>query len=218
VMQTAAPEAMVLTAGASKRYLSDLPPLGAYDAIGIGPGMGQREETARALGALLEKSPVPMVIDADALNIISEHPAWPARVPKGSVLTPHLKEFERLTGPADNHFARLRALREFAREHAVHLVLKGAHSAVATPEGDIHFNGTGNPGMATGGSGDVLTGILTALLAQAYGPAAARLGAYVHGLAGDLAAARVGETALIASDLIDHLGAAFEGIRAASGR
>ena len=151
-----------------------------------------------------------MVLDADALNLLSENPHWWKDVPKESILTPHPKEFERLFGKSENEFERNALQRKKAQEHGVFIVLKGANTAIACPDGACWFNTTGNPGMATGGSGDVLTGILTGLLAQGYPPqAASLLGVYLHGLAGDLAVLENSQEALVAGDIIHYLGEAW---------
>ena len=155
-----------------------------------------------------------MVIDADGLNTISNNPDLLRLVPSGSILTPHLKEFSRLFGESSDHFERLDRMRQAAMKHELVIVLKGAHTAVCDPEGNVTFNTTGNPGMATAGSGDVLTGVITALLAQKLSPEnAARIGVYIHGLAGDMAAIKRGNEALIASDIVDNLGSAFKKLR-----
>ena len=143
--------------------------------------------------------------------MLAAKPALLAKVPAGSILTPHPGEFKRLVGDWQNDFDKLEKLSALAQKINSVVVLKGAYSAVALADGSIYFNSTGNPGMATGGSGDVLTGILTALLAQGYSaPDAALIGVYVHGLAGDLAAREIGETSLIAGDLVNYLPAAFK--------
>ncbi|SDK83003.1 NAD(P)H-hydrate epimerase [Catalinimonas alkaloidigena] len=211
IMQTALPEVMVMTAGSNKKIVSDFPPLGAYDAIGVGPGLGKDFKTAKALGGLIEKMISPMVIDADAINLTAENQAWLAKLPRQSIFTPHPKEFERLVGPVANDYERLARAKEFAQRYQCVIVLKGAYTAVVLWNGEVHFNTTGNPGMAKGGSGDALTGILTALLAQEYDSAtAAKLGVYLHGAAGDLAAQHNGMIAMTATDLIEQLGHAFE--------
>ena len=154
-----------------------------------------------------------MVIDADALNIISDNPSWWNNIPENSILTPHPKEFERLFGKSGNDFERNDLQRQKAQEHKVFIILKGAHTAIAAPDGDCWFNSTGNPGMATGGSGDVLTGILTGLLAQGYPSlSACLLGVFVHGLAGDLAAVDISREALTAGDLVAYVGKAWKEI------
>ena len=210
VMQTAVPEAMT-EQDYSDAYFSTSSDADNIQALGIGPGLGQEPETELALVEQIETTLVPMVVDADALNLLAGHRDHLMRLPKGSILTPHPKELERLVGKCQNSYERLVKARELAREADVHIVLKGAYSAVITPEGNCHFNTTGNPGMATGGSGDVLTGVLLALLAQGYAPrTAALLGTYVHGLAGDLAAHKFGQTAMTAGDIVDSLPAAWK--------
>ena len=210
IMQTAAPEAMVLPDAAFEN-LSQLPTdLEKYSAIGIGPGIGQEAETQQVLTELLTLAPAPLVLDADALNLLGAHKELLARLPPETILTPHPKAFARLTHPVSDDFERLALLREFCEQYRCYVVLKGAYSCLATPSGNLYFNSTGNAGMATGGSGDALTGIITALRAQ-QSPAedACLLGVYMHGLAGDLAKKRQGEMALIASDIIENLGLAF---------
>lgn len=208
ILQTAVPEAMTLP-DAAENYLTQLPDLNIYQAIGIGPGLGKEPATRNLVRQLLQTTPAPLVLDADALNIISEENLL-AILPANAILTPHPKEFERLAGLATDDYHRLELLQDFCQRHQCYVVLKGGHTCIGTPAGDLYFNITGNPGMATGGTGDVLTGIITALVAQKYTPLdACCLGVYIHGLAGDLAGEQVGEPALIASDLIENLGAAF---------
>jgi ADP-dependent NAD(P)H-hydrate dehydratase / NAD(P)H-hydrate epimerase len=205
VLQTAVPEAM-FSADKGGKIIQSVPETGSYQAIGVGPGIGMADETAEAIASLFRKKTGPLVLDADALNLLSRHPEWWALLPTNSILTPHPKEFERLFGPAGNSASRLALLLQVAQQYRVVVLLKGAHTAIATPEGHCYFNSTGNPGMATAGSGDVLTGIITALLAQGYKPTdAAILGAFLHGMAGDKAAAERGQEALIASDLTEYL-------------
>ena len=149
-------------------------------------------------------------MDADALNIMSELPDMLQRIPKGTVLTPHPKEFDQLAGRSSSGYERLQKQLKFAQKHKVTVVLKGAHTSVAFPDGRCFFNTTGNPGMATAGSGDVLTGIILSLLAQQYPPEeAALLGVYLHGLAGDFAACEFSQQGMIAGDIIQSLGKAF---------
>ena len=214
VLQTGLPEAMCRVDG-HEYHLSDLGQFepAAYDAVAAGPGLGQDPLTARALGQLLDAYRRPLVLDADALNLIAAR-GWLRRIPPGSILTPHPKEFARLFGDAPDDFARWELQRRVARKHGLVLLLKTGYTSVATPGGKLYFNPTGNPGMATAGSGDTLTGIITGLLAQGYTPTdAARLGVYLHGLAGDLAAARLGQEPLLAGDLTDYLGAAYARLR-----
>ena len=209
IVQTAVPEAMCLTDPAADS-VSELPDLQPYSAVGIGPGLGQENAPQRVLEQLLREAKVPLILDADALNILANNRNLLGLLPPDSLLTPHPKEFERLTGHARDDYHRLELLRDFCREHRCYTVLKGANTCLATPDGTLYFNSTGNPGMATGGSGDVLTGILTALRAQRLTPLdAALLGIYAHGRAGDLAAQETGEAGLVASDIVQFIGPAL---------
>lgn len=209
ILQTAVPEAMVSVDNHTKVFADEVNP-DKYSVIGIGPGIGMSVETVRAFGAVLKKFRKPMVIDADGLNILAENRELMHSIPEGSILTPHPKEFERLSGKWHNDFERLKMQKKLAADLKSIIVLKGAHSSIASPDGRVFFNSTGNPGMATAGSGDVLTGILTGLLAQHYEPLqAAQLGVYLHGLAGDLAIPETGINGMIASDIIDFLPFAF---------
>ncbi|MHA4742138.1 NAD(P)H-hydrate dehydratase [Dyadobacter sp. MSC1_007] len=206
ITQISVPEAMA-TVDHNEKCISELPDLASATAIGIGPGIGQDIGTVKALEKLLETSEVPLIIDADALNILSQNRDLLEKLPENTILTPHPKEFQRLAGESSNEYERLETGRKFAAKYKVIICLKGANTAVILPNGEVHFNSTGNAGMATGGTGDVLTGIITSLLAQKYAPAeAAILGVYEHGLAGDRAAEMKGQSAMIASDVIDCLG------------
>jgi ADP-dependent NAD(P)H-hydrate dehydratase / NAD(P)H-hydrate epimerase len=203
--QSRLPEVMCLTDENEER-LSQLPKLDAYNAIAAGPGMGTHDDTARMLKLLIQEAPCPLILDADALNILAENPTWLDFLPPGSVLTPHPKEFDRLAGKATSGYERLLNAREMGRRFHLYIVLKGAYTSVVCPDGNVWFNSTGNPGMASGGSGDVLTGILLGWMAQNYTSLQASLIAvYLHGLAGDLAAKRKGQTGMIASDIIEML-------------
>lgn len=205
ILQTAVPEAMT-DLDAHDAFTTYCSSIDQYHTIGVGPGIGQQPETINALAKVLTQFEKPMVLDADALNILASHRELLPVVPKGSILTPHSKEFERLVGTWTSDFQRLEKQQELAAKLKCVVLVKGAYTAIASPEGNIYFNSTGNPGMATGGSGDVLTGILTGLLAQGYSSMdAARLGVFLHGKAGDAAARAKGMTALIASDIIDEL-------------
>ncbi len=210
LLQSTVPEAMVQT-DPHERYFTRSADTDPYQAVAIGPGLGQEEETAWALVEQVENCPVPLVLDADALNLFGTHRNYLNRIPQHSILTPHVKELERLTGKCTDTYERLNKAKELAAHLQSYLVVKGAWTAVVTPEGTCFFNPTGNPGMATAGSGDVLTGILVALLAQGYAPeAACRLGVYVHGLAGDLAAKEKGEIALTSGDIVEALPQAWK--------
>lgn len=223
IIQTSLPEAMA-SIDKHSHYFTRLKAreVALYDAIGIGPGIGMEKATAGAVAKLLRMAKrlgKPMVLDADALNICSEDKLLLKLLPAQAILTPHPKEFERLSGKAKDDFHRLALAQKFARQYKVYLVLKGAYTAIVTPEGHVYFNSTGNPGMATGGSGDVLTGILTSLVAQGYSPLhASLLGVYLHGLAGDLAAETQGQEALIASDIIAAIPAAYQQLHSMNSR
>ncbi len=212
IIQTAVPEAMT-TVDTSPDYFSGREIEEFYDAIGIGPGIGQATESGQALEKILGSTVKPLVLDADALNLMAINPKLLVSVPKGSILTPHPGEFVRLAGSWKHDFEKMDKLKALSKRLQSVVLLKGAYTAIASPSGKVAFNATGNPGMATGGTGDVLTGILTGLLAQGY-PAmeAAILGTYLHGLAGDLAAHEKGINSLIAGDIIEFLHAAFKKI------
>jgi NAD(P)H-hydrate epimerase len=213
-LQTAIPEAMI-DGDDSETCFSTFGKLDAYTAVGVGPGLGKADDTVRALKRLIQEVQVPLVMDADALNILSDNPTWLPFLPAKTILTPHPKEFERLVGKSSTSFERLEKQRELAVKYNLIVIVKGAHTTVAMPNGTIFFNTTGNPGMATAGSGDVLTGIILSLLAQRYSPEeAAVLGVYLHGLAGDLAADEIGQEALMASDITEHLGKACAALHA----
>lgn len=210
ILQTTIPEAMLMTDFNSSIITKIDDDLAKYEAIGIGPGIGTASETKMMLREVFDAYRHPVILDADSLNIISTQKDLLKLIPPGSILTPHPKEFERLFGPSPNEFDRVRLALQKAKELNSVIVLKGHHSLIATPDGKGFFNSTGNAGMATAGSGDVLTGILTGLLAQGYSSVeTAILGVYLHGLAGDLAAKELSMEAMIAGDIIEHLGAAF---------
>ena len=209
ILQITHPESMVLM-NDGEELLVPIHELPEVDAIGIGPGIGKAPQTMALVEQVLKLSKKPLVIDADALNIISENPQLLKHVPKHSVLTPHPKEFTRLCGTFKNDLEKLELLRKFCAQHEVIMLIKGAHTAICIPEGDIFFNISGNAGMSTAGSGDVLTGLITGLLAQGYPPQKATIfGVYMHGLAGDLAAKKISKPAMQASDIIDHIGQAY---------
>lgn len=211
VMQISVPEA-VLQIDREDTYFSEPTDTDDFDALGIGPGIGMNENTAIALIAQLRRTQCPIVADADALNILANHRAWMQQLPKGIILTPHPKEFDRMAGNISNDcYERLTKAREMAERLGVYIMLKGHNTALCLPDGHVYFNPTGNAGMATAGSGDVLTGIITALLARGYNTKdAALVGMYLHGLAGDLAMKSTGKESLIASDIIDYLPQAFK--------
>lgn len=217
LLQSAVPEAIVHT-DIHERYFAEPTDTDRYQAIAIGPGLGQEEDTALALMEQIQNCPLPLVLDADALNILSSHRSWLSRLPKRCILTPHLRELERLTGKCMDTYERLTKAKELAAYLQSYIIVKGAWSTVVTPEGNCYFNPTGNPGMATAGSGDVLTGILLALLAQGYAQEdACRLGVYVHGLAGDIAASKKGEIGMTAGDIAEALPAAWKNLSETQG-
>ncbi|EFI70962.1 MULTISPECIES: bifunctional ADP-dependent NAD(P)H-hydrate dehydratase/NAD(P)H-hydrate epimerase [Segatella] len=210
IMQISVPEA-VLQMDKDELYFSEPIDTEKYNAMGIGPGLGSLENTAIALIAQIRRATCPIVIDADALNILANHRAWMQQLPPGAILTPHPKEMDRLNNGINNgSYDRLRKAQELAEHFQVYIILKGHYSALCLPDGHIFFNTTGNSGMATAGSGDVLTGIITGLLAKGYKQEeACKLGMYLHGLAGDLAVKDLGKESLIASDIIKYLPQAF---------
>lgn len=193
-----------------KEHIEGVADYSGFDVVGIGPGIGRFDSHKNLIEHAFDSFNKPMVIDADALNVMSEHQELYQKIPGLSIITPHPKEFERLFGKSENDFdQRLLALQK-AEEFNIYIILKGRYSFIATPEGKGFFNTTGNPGMATAGAGDVLTGILTGLLAQQYSPFETCLfGVFLHGLAGDLAANEISEEALVASDLYNFLGRVF---------
>ncbi|MBM6991784.1 MAG: NAD(P)H-hydrate dehydratase [Prevotella sp.] len=210
IMQISVPEA-VLQMDREETYFSDSVNTDDFDALGIGPGIGQGENTAIALIGQIRRAQCPVVVDADALNILANHQAWMQQLPKGIIMTPHPKELDRLVGNVSNSdYERLTRAIQLAERLQGYILLKGHYSALCMPDGHVLFNSTGNSGMATAGSGDVLTGIITGLLARGYERAeACMLGMYLHGLAGDLAAKDLGKESLMAGDIIDYLPKAF---------
>jgi ADP-dependent NAD(P)H-hydrate dehydratase / NAD(P)H-hydrate epimerase len=204
ILQTAVPEAMTVTETLTPEILQQ------FSTIGAGPGWGTSPGTEQQLKNILEHFHKPIVIDADGLNCLAVNKNWLLKLTAGTILTPHPKEFERLFDSSNNDFERLQLAMQKAVELNIIIVLKGHNTAVITPDGNVHFNSTGNPGMATGGSGDVLTGIITGLLAQGYSSKdAATLGVYLHGLAGDIAASAHSQQGMKAGDIINNLGTAW---------
>jgi NAD(P)H-hydrate epimerase len=210
VLQTAVPEA-VLQIDREETTFSEAVDTEDYQAVGIGPGLGTTEQTSIAMIAQLRRTQCPLVCDADAINMLANHHAWIQQLPKDIILTPHPGEFDRLEGHSADSYERLSKARDLAQRLQAYVILKGHYTALCCPDGHIVFNTTGNAGMATAGSGDVLTGILTALLARGYAHRdACIVGMYLHGLAGDMAARELGEESLIASDIIRFLPRAFK--------
>ena len=209
-LQIGVPE-VVLDVDSDTNVVSEAVDTDCFKAMGIGPGLGTNENTAIAVIGQMRRAQCPRVVDADALNILAAHKAWLQQIPVGAILTPHIGEFDRLEGVSTDSYERLsKAMLLAERQHA-YIVLKGHYTAIITPGGRVLFSPTGNPGMATAGSGDVLTGIITALLARGYtqGEACA-IGTYLHKLEDDNAARTLGEESLIASDIINSLPMAFK--------
>lgn len=212
ILQISVPEAMI-DHDYSDDCFTTATEADSFEAVAVGPGIGKEMETAEALIEQLQITSTPMVLDADALNILSLNGSWLEQIPRDSILTPHPKELERLVGTCNDTYERITKAKELAARLHVYVVLKGAWTAIITPEGNVAFNPTGNPGMATGGSGDVLTGILLALLAQGYRSGdACRLGVYVHGLAGDLAADAESQMGMTAASIVKYLPQAWKAI------
>ncbi|MFZ4463645.1 MAG: NAD(P)H-hydrate dehydratase [Bacteroidales bacterium] len=208
-LQVNVPEAMI-SCDPDEDYFSQKSDIAAFNAIGIGPGLGTEEKSAHAFKLLIQDARVPLIIDADALNILSENKTWLAFLPKNTILTPHPKEFERLFGKTGDSFERMEVQRSMSVKYGFIIVLKGAHTCISMPDGSCWFNSTGNPGMATGGSGDVLTGLILGLLAQGYSTfEASVLGVFLHGLAGDIAVSENGMESLIAGDIVRNIGKAY---------
>ncbi|MHC1780298.1 MAG: NAD(P)H-hydrate dehydratase [Bacteroidales bacterium] len=208
IMQISVPEAIC---NIYSNYPDMVLPIEKFSAAAIGPGLGTSRNSVKIVENFLSSYERPAVIDADAINIIATQTRLSGKIPANSILTPHPGEFRRLAGDWDNSYEAIRKQLDFSLEHNVFVVLKGAYTSITTPEGELWFNSSGNPGMATAGSGDVLTGVILALLAQGYSPKESALaGVYIHGLAGDIAAGSIGEESLIASDIIANLGGAFK--------
>lgn len=210
IMQTSVPEAMTIS-DENEFHLTTFPVHpDVYQAAGLGPGIGTDSETAHMLKNFIKTFLHPLVLDADAINIISKSPELLSSLVHNTIITPHPKEFDRLTGDSKNDFTRFEKAKNLATRHKIIVVLKGHFTGIFYPDGNITFNTSGNAGMAKGGSGDVLTGIITAFLAQGYpASSAAALGVYIHGYAGDLAARLYSEEAMLPSDLIHCLGKTF---------
>ena len=209
ILQISAPEAMMKIAG--ENFISSFDDIQKFDALGIGPGLGVYGSHKDLLAKVFSSYKKPIVVDADALNILSQQQELLKMLPENSILTPHFVEFERLFGKTTPGDERTELAIQMAHQYKIYIVLKGHHTLIATPGKKSYLNSTGNAGMATGGTGDVLTGIITGLLAQNYSSLeACLLGVYLHGLAGDIAADKLSQNALIAGDIIDNLGYAFK--------
>jgi NAD(P)H-hydrate epimerase len=214
ILQSIIPESMVETDDCNESVTKINSGLNQYKSIGIGPGIGTDKKTVTLLKSVLQNYKKPIIVDADAINCMSIDKSMLDLLPPNSILTPHPKEFERLFGKCSSESERIETSLKSAEQYDIIIVLKGHRSFIALPSGIGYFNCTGNPGMATAGSGDVLTGILTGLIAQGYTPdQAAILGVYMHGLAGDIAAEAISQEAMLASDIIEKLGPAFNEIQ-----
>ena len=210
IMQVSVPEA-IIQFDREETTFSEAVDTDDFNAVGIGPGLGTSEQTAIAIIAQMRRTQCPLVADADAINILANHRAWLQQLPKGIILTPHPKEFDRLEGNSTDSYERLMKARDLSERLQAYVLVKGHHTSLCLPDGHIVFNSTGNAGMATAGSGDVLTGIITGLLARGYKREdACIVGMYLHGLAGDYAAKELGEESVIASDIIQYLPYAFK--------
>ena len=205
ILQTSVPECMLVTAE-TVTTVSSLPEIRDYEAIAIGPGLSEDKDCLESLAILLISTQKPLVIDADALNLIAANPHLLIHLPENSILTPHSKELERLVGASESKTEELEKAIAFAEKHHVVVVVKGQCTATCLPNGEVYFNSTGNAGMSTAGSGDVLTGVLLSLLAQGYSSKnAAIIGVFKHGEAGDVVAEKRGQSALLARDIVEVL-------------
>lgn len=212
ILQTIVPEAMV-SVDNNEQYIQNSPSdINKYTTIGIGPGIGTCTATKELISKLFDEYRNPMVIDADAINILADNNDLKSKIPPKSILTPHVKEFERFAGQSfSSGYSRLMGACKIAEQYDVYIILKGAYSAIITPNKEVYFNSTGNPGMATAGSGDVLTGIITSLLSQKYSPEnAAIVGTFIHGYAGDIASEIRSEWSMLATDIIENIGEAYK--------
>lgn len=208
IIHTAVPEVLIKENPLSSDFVQD--EFKFFNAIAIGPAIGVDNNSLNQLKSIIKQTKVPIILDADAITLIAQNKKLLNLLPENTIITPHLREFDRLFGEHTNHFTRFLTARKMANELKIIIILKGAYSQIHLPNGDTYFNSTGNPGMATGGSGDVLTGIVLGLLAQNYTPIEASIiGTYIHGLAGDIALDTQSYESLIASDIIEHLGKAF---------
>ncbi len=210
VIQNSVHEAMV-SIDNEEAFVANNIRLEKYNAIGVGPGLGMEKQTQNALKLIIQNTHVPVVFDADAINILAENKTWLSFIKPDSIFTPHPKEFERLVGKSRNSEERLILQKNFSIKYSSYVVFKGAHTTISCPNGDVFFNSTGNPGMATAGSGDVLTGIITSLLAQGYTSLQSSIfGVYLHGLSGDFASQEKSEESIIASDIVENISEGFK--------
>ncbi|AZA57983.1 NAD(P)H-hydrate dehydratase [Chryseobacterium shandongense] len=207
ILQTSDPEAMFIEGG--KDYIENFD-VEETAVCGIGPGLGTHEKTAKSLLKFLKSCSKPVILDADALNIIAQDPANLNLIPEKSIITPHPKEFERLFGKTENSFERTELAKNKSRELHIYIVLKDHHTQIITPEGNVFYNITGNSGLAKGGSGDILTGIITSFLAQKYSEQeAAILAVWFHGKAAEFASEKHSKESMLPSDVINEFGNVF---------
>lgn len=212
ILQSEVPEAL-FNADKHDIFLSEIKAFQKYSAVALGPGMGVNDQTIHALEGFLAGAEKPVVLDADALNCIARRPSLLNQVPRHSIITPHVREFDRIFGDQSGSEARLLKAIEVARTYSLIVVLKGRFTAVVRPDGKVYFNSSGTPAMATAGSGDVLTGIIGSLLAQGYKPeVAAVAGVFIHGVAGEIAAETHGEYGTVAGDIAEATGRAIKSI------
>jgi hydroxyethylthiazole kinase-like uncharacterized protein yjeF len=213
-LQVTLPEAM-LSLDSNKGVWTEIPDINFKSAVGIGPGIGTDKQTVHALVEFLNELVVPLIIDADGLNILSMYPELQDQLPQNTVLTPHHREFTRLVGKTWNNESELDSIaRQYSSDKRIILVLKSNQTKIYTPDGHVFLNSTGNAGLAKGGSGDILTGIITSLLAQGYNSVhAAIMGCYLHGRAADLAVTEIAEESLLASDVVEYLSQAIKEMR-----
>lgn len=212
IVQTSVSEAM-FEPDKNQRWITDMTLHHDHKVVAVGPGIGTHPDTQRAVEQLLKTCKIPLVLDADALNCVAANPQLLPMLPGSTVITPHVGEFDRLFGEHNSSEERLRKAIEMARFYNIIIVLKGRYTAVVRPTGRVYFNTTGNPGMATAGSGDVLTGVISAFIAQGYRPElAATIGVFIHGMAGDMATEDMGEFGVTASDIANRIGLAIRSV------
>ncbi len=209
IVQTAVPEA-IFEPDRGEHFITDMKIHHDFQAVAAGPGIGLNDPTINALETMLKSARKPLLLDADALNAIARRPSMLTILPPKTIITPHIGEFDRLFGQHSSSEARLKTAIDMARNYNIIIVLKGHYTVTVRPTGKVYFNPTGNPGMATAGAGDVLTGVIAAFMAQGYEPEhAATIGVFLHGLAGDIAAEELGEFGLTAGDIADRIGRAI---------
>lgn len=209
ILQTAVPEAM-FDADRQRLVIGDITPPADNRIMAVGPGIGTNDTTIDALETLIKQAHRPLILDADALNCLARRPMLLDHLPVLSLLTPHAREFDRIFEPQPSDEARLIKAIEVSRRHNILILLKGHYSALVRPDGRVYFNSSGTPALATPGSGDVLTGIIAAFMAQGHKPeVSAIIASYIHGLAGQLAQRSQGTYSVTASDIVDHIGPAI---------